>query len=327
MFEYMKKETKLPIPPMVLGGEVKEINIKDIKSGILPGISYKRAVVSYCDILGFANKKNNEDIEVTLLDFSAPLAIASGHYPNVRFNVFSDCAFISTPIKNAQELLASMRFAFTQWIADGILVRAGITLGQYRETRSNTLYMALKSKNFIGNLFSGSGIVEAVKLEGAGNAALLFTNEETAGFFGKKYKEPIFTIGQQYILAWFDDRISLFWYTGISFLRLVRLLQNEYDIKDDAVQKLQNNIKYSFSVVSEEMLPLSLIMALLSFPEISANIRKISCDLFGIKDPDDFIYYKKLIDVWVSKEELKMLKFIADADSSIPGYKPTQKFW
>lgn len=318
--------TKLPTRPMQLQGQVKMVKVSDIRSDKLPGISFEEAVVSYFDILGFSDKKENEDIELCLLDFSAPLAMAADNYPNVRFNVFSDCAFITAPVDKTQELLASIRYAFTQWIADGILVRGGIALGEYKETRSFTLSMSGKHKNFNGSLFSGSGVTEAVKLEGAGTAALLFTNEDTASFLSRKYKEPIFTLDKRNIIGWFDDQISLFWFTGVSFLRLLRLLQHGYSAKQVVVQKLNNNLRYSFVVAPDRIIPISLIMALISLPVVTDDIKKKSCKLFGIKDPDDFVYYKKLIDSWLSKKEMQLLRVISDFDSSIPGYTLVPKF-
>ncbi len=107
-------------------------------------------MVAYIDILGFSQKKNVEEIRYSLLDFSGPLIIAAKHYNEIRVNVFSDCAFIASPLDKANDLLSSLRYAFKQWISDGVLVRGGIARGTYEETYGWLLAGA--PKNFIGSL-------------------------------------------------------------------------------------------------------------------------------------------------------------------------------
>lgn len=154
---------KLPIPPMKISGKIKKIPISKLTPGTIPekSIEISEAVVAYLDVLGFSEKKDDEDIKLTLSDFSGPIALSANHYPEVRFNVFSDCAFIAASIEHAVDLLSAIRFAFTQWVADGILVRGGIARGTYKETYTIALEMTLK--NFIGSLFSGSAVTAAAR--------------------------------------------------------------------------------------------------------------------------------------------------------------------
>ncbi|UCC58847.1 MAG: hypothetical protein JSW14_02805 [Candidatus Bathyarchaeum sp.] len=188
--EIVNDRKKLKIQPMKIqpikrAGQIIEIPANKIKIPNTRIIDMPEAVVGYFDVLGFSRKKSVDDFETTLQDFLAPLAIASTSYPDIRFNVFTDCAFLAAPIEKAEELLASIRYAFTQWISDGILVRGGIAIGQYIENQSVALQMA--SKNFSGNIFAGSGVVDAVKLESSGCGALLFTNEKCGKFYRQKF--------------------------------------------------------------------------------------------------------------------------------------------
>ena len=66
----------------------------------------------------------------------------------------------------------------------------------------------------MGSLFSGSAVTRAVKLEGSGKGALLFTNEECAEFYYKNDGEPIFEIDNSIFIGWSDEDSILYWFTG-----------------------------------------------------------------------------------------------------------------
>jgi len=307
---------KLKIQPMKRTGRLIKVPLDKITVPDTRIVDIPEAVVAYFDVLGFSRKKSIKDFEITLEDFLAPLAIASTSYPDIRFNVFSDCAFLAAPLEKAKDLLASIRFAFTQWIADGILVRGGIAIGQYIENRSVALKMA--SKNFSGNIFAGSGVVDSVKIESSGCGALLFTNEKCGEFYRKKFGEPIFTLNNLQFLGWSDDEGILYWFLGISLLRLLKI----YDLKDwkehPAKNHLINNLKYSLNATSSRFL-VFLTFAILSLPDISSKARKEAVNLLGIKDPDDFAPYKSHIDQWLKqKEDIGFLRYMANSDSSLP---------
>ena len=220
-----KKNNKLPIEPLKIPGEVNVVPISDLKPGYEKLIDFSEAVVGYFDVLGFSAKKDPEDIRLTLLDFSAPLALAAEQFLTVRINVFSDCAFVVAPLENARDLLSAIRFAFQQWIADGILVRGGLTIGQYSETLSHVIREA--KSNFRGNLFAGCGVNNAVALEHTGNGALLFTDEKCAKFYNKKYGEPIFKLMDSSIIGWSDDKNTLCNFLGISLWHLVTIFSKK----------------------------------------------------------------------------------------------------
>ena len=308
---------RLPIRPLKIPGKIKKVPVSKLIWKISEkSIEIPEAVVAYLDILGFAKKKNAEDMDSSLSDFTGPLVLAARRNPEVRFNVFSDCAFVSASRENSADLLSAIRFAFTQWVADGIPVRGGIALGSYRETYTPAL--DIKPKNFIGNLFSGSAVTAAVKLEDSGRGALLFTNEECAKFYAEKHGEPIFLLNSHRIIGWSDQDRVLYWFVGISLLQLLKILSVKDGAKDPRAEILLNNLKYS-SVATDSSLPGFLVLAILSLPTIDPKARKRAIDLLEIKDPDDFVPYRELISEWLElKDRIKFLRALADLDSSIP---------
>lgn len=298
-----KKGEKIPISKFHLS-YVKSIDISE-------------AAVAYFDILGFSNKKDAEDIEDTLLDFYGPLAVSAAKNEKIRFNVFSDCAFLATSIDNAVDLLSAIRLCFREWIADGILVRGGIALGGYREIYGVAHNVTLP--NLIGNSFSGSAVVEAVKLEGSGTGALLFCNKECAKFYQEKHAERIFTVGDRMIIGWSTDSSVLYWFVGISLLRLLKFLSLKNKTKRPAVEYLINNIKYS---VAENKSLRFLVLAILCLPSLGAESHEKTLNLLGIREPYDFAEVPEPIKEWLNtkegKKSMKMLTFLANSDTSIP---------
>lgn len=309
---------KLAIPPMKLPGKVVKIPVSKIHVDMISS-EMSEAVVAYFDILGFSQKKKHKDMETSLLDFSGALLLAAENYPEIRFNVFSDCAFISASLKDAADLLSAIRYAFTQWVSDGILVRGGIALGSYRETDARAHIVLRKAlKNFVGNLFSGSAVTAAVRLEGSGCGGLLFTNEECAEFYAQKYGEPIFQLDDYKIIGWSDESRILYWFVGISFFQLLKLLSLKDESKRRTRKNLINNIRYSFTATNS-LLPNILILTILSLPTIPFEAREKAVKLFKIKDPGDFNHFKEIIDELLKDEQkIKLLKTLADMDSSIP---------
>jgi len=211
------KTVSLPIPPVKFEGKIVKVPISEIKSGKKPKVEIKKAIVAFVDVLGFSNKTDVKDIELTLLDFSGSLTMTSKKFPNIRYNIFSDNAFLATTQDNAKELIEALRYSFSRWVWNGILVRGGIALGTYREFSSAGIEMT--SSNFTGNLFSGTAVIKAVKLESSKDGAFLFIDEECSKFFEKKFKEPIFKINKNTLLGWSDKNYSLFLFMSISLFK------------------------------------------------------------------------------------------------------------
>ncbi|MFZ7137845.1 MAG: hypothetical protein ACOWW1_05455 [archaeon] len=305
---------KLPIAPLNLGGTVKKVEIKDIKPGHKIVINFPKAVVAYLDVLGFSKKRTSEDIRLTLLDFSSPLALAAARFQNVRFNVFSDCAFVATTESNADNLLSALRYAFTQWTFDGILVRGGISLGKYSETESIAISHA--PANFVGNLFGGSGVFNAVKLEHYGTGAFLFTNKKCSDFFKNNYREPTYFTNRKRFLGWSDNPGMLSGFLGISLWRLIRIKEKNVRGKNDVINHLTTNILYALQASNSPM-PFSFLLAVLSHNTVKSSVKSELVKLFKINDPADFNYFKKITAIWLNHPDFKMNKVLAEFDSSI----------
>lgn len=311
----LSNKPELPIKAMKIKGAIKEIPVSEIKSGKKPTISINNAIVAYVDILGFSKKNKVEDIESTLLDFSGSLTLAARRFPKIRFNVFSDNAFLATSQNDANDLISAMRFAFASWCSNGILVRGGLAIGEYQEFSS----VAIKSAppNFTGNHFAGSAVIKAVKLENNPLGAFIFTDKECANFLSKKFHEPIFTLESSRFIGWSDEDHHLFQFTALSLFRLIRILQKNE--KNDSLKiKFINNIRYAKKQATEYFI-LVVILSILSMRSIDKKSKRTACKILKIKDPQYFqgwnFYIKKFIKN--NSSELKILKFLAYSDSSI----------
>ena len=299
-----EKATEFPIHPMSLPKDVKPklIPISQIVSAIMPekAIEFTEGIVCYLDIMGFSKKQTNEDLEMTLADFAGALVQPAEQFSDIRFHIFSDCAFLATSIEHAEDLLSAVRYAFTQWISDSILVRGGLAIGSYKENRSNVQDLA--PKNFTWSFFAGSAVVDAVRLEGSGKGALLYSSDSCAKYFEEKFGEPIFVSEESKIIGWTKDFRYLYWYVGNSLLRLLKILSTDNGEMHPAVSQYLANIRYALTVCDKDLIWL-FILSLLSIPKLNVNARRKAMEMFNIKSEDVFVSYKPEIN-----------KFIADKD-------------
>lgn len=276
------------------------------------------AVVAYLDIMGFSEKRCEKDRAGSQFDFAGALRSASRAYHRVRFNVFSDCAFLCSQSKNANHLLSAVRYAFTRWLADGVLVRGGIAMGDYSEVEPRG---RPETDNFVCDLFHGTGVVKAARLEHKGDGALLFTNKETALVYAKKYHEPIFSLNGRPILGWSDDEEELWRFSALSLIRLLRLLSRSDTPNPDVLKHLCSNIRYSCNMAEG---PRMVSLLLLSRQGIDGGVRKKTIRLLGIPRIA-FRRYRKWIDEMLAEPEglggLESVEALATADSSIPGFR------
>jgi hypothetical protein len=268
--------------------------------------------------MGFSEKRSEKDRAGSQFDFAAGLRSASQTYHRVRFNVFSDCAFLSSKLKNANELLSAVRHAFSLWLADGVLVRGGIAMGDYSEVEPRGRPAA---DNFICDLFHGTGVVKAARLEHEGDGALLFTNRETALVYSKKYHEPVFLFDRQPILGWSDDEGELWRFSALSLLRLLRLLSQTDTPNPDVLKHLCSNIRYSCNMGEASRM---VILLVLSRQGIDAGVHKKAIRLLGIPRIA-FRRYRRWIDEVLAEPDglggLEVLELCATVDSSIPGFR------
>lgn len=309
---------KLPIRPWRLPSNgVIRAPIGDIDRGVdeEQTIEFPESVTAYLDVLGFSHKKEAKDMEMTLHDFAGPLVIAANAFRSIRFNIFGDCAFVTASIENAAPLLSSIRFAFTQWTADSILVRGGIALGSYKEMHGTLDEIA--PRNLFGSYFAGSAVTEAVRLEGLGIGALLFASNKCAEFYREKYAEPLCYRPEARVIGWSDSAKTLYWFVGVSLLRLLKVLSTEDGSGYPVKRHLLSNIRYSLEAANGAIK--LLVLAILSWSKLDQKAREEAVGLLGIKG-QDFEYYKRNIDDWLSDEkDIKLLVTFADLDSGISG--------
>ena len=222
--------------------------------------------------------------------------------------------FLAASINNADELLSALRFAFGSLLSDGVLVRGGIAVGTYNEIQSAAQKLA--SSNIVSSIFSGSGVVGAVQIEGKGQGSLLFVTDSCANLYNNTYKEPIFMVDDKRFLGWTDDDQTLFALISISLFRLLKLLSTGYNI--DISRKLVNNIRYAFSIQMKDSFEWILVSLILSAPIISYELREKAIDELGIDQTDLEKIPSDMVDNWFKRDDIRLLIGLADLDSSIP---------
>jgi len=279
------------------------------------------AVVAYLDILGFAERKSERDMENCLHDFAGPLTLGVSKY-RLRVNVFSDCAFVASPKKSAVKLLRTLRFAFGQWLADSMLVRGGIAIGNYAETITSYIdEIRTMSENFNSSLFWGSAVSAAVRVEASGPAALLFATRESAAFYQSSFGEPVYSLDDRPIIGWFDDPNTLYWFTSISLVRMLRLVSLRKGAeKRRVLTMLRNNLNYARTI--NPRLTRFVIMTILSSPIEPIEIRDKVRKSLGLPRPSPF--ETKIIKDWLRRrrKDFDIMIDTADMDSSI-----SMRFW
>jgi len=316
----MKKDSKpnlvLPIEPMKLGGKIETVPINKIRSGKKPTVEIKNAIVAFVDILGFSEKTNDSDIDNTLLDFSGSLTITSIKFPNIRYNVFSDNAFLAADQKDAKDLISALRFAFSRWCSNGILVRAGLALGSYKEFSSTAIKST--STNFTGNLFSGTAVTKSVRLEQGKGGAQLYTDDQCASFLSKKFGEPIFSVKNSTFIGWSNDDLVLSGFIAISLFRLLRILKINNKKYAKVQEKLLHNLVYSQAQIKTTKLFNLVVLSTIQLSSVRPKIKQKACKLLNIRYDKDFKLWNKFIKKFLNNNsEWKILKGISDADSSL----------
>ena len=81
------------------------------------------------------------------------------------------------------------------------------------------------------------------------------------------------------------------------------------------INKLKKTIIYSINSAEKPILPFSIILTVLNFSDTPDTVRKAMYKFLSIKNIKD---YEGLIQGWQETEYYKIMKFIADSDSSIP---------
>lgn len=249
------------------------------------------------------------------------MAIASLKSPHVHFYIFSDSAFIASSTNFADELISALRFAFEHWIADGIFVRGGLALGSFGEmfTYAQKLTTTNFTNNYISRLFSGSAVIKAVRLEEHGDAALLYCSKESAKFYEKNYGEKIHNFyNNKLIFPWTYNDYKLAEFAALSIYRLTKILLSYKKSYNSIIDKFLINIKYSFHVANNPVIPLSKVLAVIKSLNLEKKISKNIEKLLHLDIKEYVKRYEILIDTWLEMEDFKITLCIGDLDSSLP---------
>jgi hypothetical protein len=121
------------------------------------------------------------------------------------------------------------------------------------------------------------------------------------------------------VIEWSDDESVLYWYVGVSLIRLLKILSTRDGIKHHATPQLLNNIKYSIIATKSRRLRF-LALSILSLPRLNPKAREEAISLLEIRDPEEFERLKEPINKWLGKRRaIRTLEWFANSDTGIPG--------
>lgn len=164
-------------------------------------------LVGYFDILGIKNmiKEQGADFDDSILrDFGAAATMVVLDSSDVTLDAFSDSVLISAKLSNYKQFVKTVRQMYAQWISDYILVRGGISIGDFDKSINPASYFARGSSRITTSLVYGEALVEAVRLERTNiPGALCFMNEITQDYFINKM--PSVVLGEMFIWCYKKD--------------------------------------------------------------------------------------------------------------------------
>lgn len=153
---------------------------------------YQNQLVAFLDILGTKNLvKQGIFSDLHIFDFVNPVGLAAIQIPSVRFAAFSDCVIISAAKEEYENFVSALSYCYSQWYADFIWVRGGISLGDVRwvdDSTSDSLFA--KASNFAYARIYGEAVVSAYETEGSsGPGCLCFIDKSASDFFASYSKQ------------------------------------------------------------------------------------------------------------------------------------------
>ena len=166
---------------------------------------YQNQLVAFLDILGTKSLvKQGKFSDLHIFDFVNPVGLAAIQIPDVRFAAFSDCVIISAPQEKYESFIAALSFCYSQWYADHIWVRGGISLGDVRwvdDPGSDSLFE--RASNFAYARIYGEAIVSAYQTEGSsGPGCLCFIDKKASEYLSSCSSQFIFNKHFTDTLVW-----------------------------------------------------------------------------------------------------------------------------
>lgn len=157
---------------------------------------------AYFDILGTKDLVHSGEFsDLHALDFSGAVFIAAHEYPNSRFATFSDCVIVTTPSSAPKEFLDVLRLLCGNWMADGILVRGGIALGDVKWVDHGHIDKLINSHhNLRCARVYGAALNEAVEIErSSGPGILAFASDTAAEYIRQVEPESVLALSSNII--------------------------------------------------------------------------------------------------------------------------------
>lgn len=211
---------------------------------------YENQLVAFLDILGTKELVNSGKFsDFHIFDFVNPVGLAAKQIPTVRFAAFSDSVIISAPQEEYKNFVSALSYCYSQWCADHIWVRGGISLGDVRwldDQASDDLFRGVS--NFAYARIYGQALVSAYQTEGAsGPGCICFIDEKASDFLSSC--SDLFVLKKH-----LTD--SLVWARqpeADHFLRVFKLLQNSAKPNSPYRRQLCATIKYFETLIENNI--------------------------------------------------------------------------
>jgi len=203
-------------------------------------------IVCFFDILGTASRvRKGEFDDIEALDFVNPIGLVAMYNRNMRFAVFSDSVIISCPYSDAKDFVAVVSYLYSQWFADIVIVRGGISVGEINWVDdSNTDQMFRRLKNLSFSRVYGKALVAAHNIEErSGPGAICYLDESASNLF-RGVDDKYVLSGTTDSLIWPDKR------TLDYYLKVIPGWKEGYNVGDEARRQVSATIDY-FEKVSE----------------------------------------------------------------------------
>jgi hypothetical protein len=146
-------------------------------------------LVAFLDMLGTKDLiRSGRFSDLHILDFINTAGLAAKQIPSVRFAAFSDCIIASTSQEKFEDFVAALSYCYSQWCADHIWVRGGISIGDVRWVDDPGVDNFFDNiKNFNYSRIYGSAVVSAYQTErSSGPGSICFVDDKASKFLISK---------------------------------------------------------------------------------------------------------------------------------------------
>ena len=211
---------------------------------------YENQLVAFLDILGTKELiKTGKFSDLHIFDFVNPVGLAAKQIPSVRFAAFSDCVIISAPQEEYQSFISALSYCYSQWCADHVWVRGGISLGDVRwidDKGSDEFFRGVS--NFAYARIYGEAIVSAYQTESASGPGCIC-------FIDKKASDYLISCSSQFIFnKHFTD--TLVWAREPEAKHYLDIFKNllDFSVEDTSLQRqLRATARYFEAIVENKI--------------------------------------------------------------------------